>query len=189
MPTKIALYSNAPQCGKTTLADRLMAQHSFRYRNLAGPLKNMVDVLFQEAGISDTRYDYYTDTGEGKEEVIPEFGCSYRKLLVAIGTKGIRDHAASALWVDILLAKLREAPQDNVVIDDCRFPNEAEKLQDAGFWLVRIDRRGQTVSADAAGAEGLLADLEPHLVIQNAESNPRWYCDEAVKSLKKAGIL
>lgn len=62
-----------------------------------------------------------------------------RKLLQLLGTEIGRELIGyEDVWVDILREKARGI--DNVVVDDCRFPNEAKALREEGFTLVRLLR-------------------------------------------------
>ena len=64
---------------------------------------------------------------------------SVRKLLQLVGTElGRQLVGYEDVWVDKLIAASEFL--DNVVVDDCRFPNEAEALRKNGFVLVRVTR-------------------------------------------------
>jgi hypothetical protein len=62
-----------------------------------------------------------------------------RKLLQLVGTELGRELIGyENVWVDRLIRAAYG--KDNVVIDDCRFPNEAAALREHGFTLVRVTR-------------------------------------------------
>jgi hypothetical protein len=56
-----------------------------------------------------------------------------------------------------------------VVIDDVRFPNEAEMIRNLGGELWLVDRPGVAYDGDHA-SEGALADVLPDAVINNSGS-------------------
>jgi hypothetical protein len=55
-----------------------------------------------------------------------------------IGTDIGREMYGENVWVVKLITGLQE--DADYVIDDVRFPNEAEALRDAGFSILRVDR-------------------------------------------------
>jgi len=64
----------------------------------------------------------------------------YRGLLQWIGTYG-RERISADIWVKIFEAKyLTQGANQLLVIDDMRFPNEANMLRTKGFSIVRIER-------------------------------------------------
>lgn len=64
----------------------------------------------------------------------------YRGLLQWIGTYG-REQISADIWVKIFEAKyLIQGAKDLLVIDDMRFPNEANMLRTKGFSIVRVER-------------------------------------------------
>lgn len=67
-----------------------------------------------------------------------------RKHLQALGV-GVRDVLGDTVWVDTAMRNLPDGP---IVVTDCRFPNEAQAIKDAGGYVVRITRPG----VDAANA-------------------------------------
>lgn len=65
-----------------------------------------------------------------------------RGLLQFIGTELGRGYFSDTIWIDYMAKRVQEAnAQDTfVVVDDCRFPNEAEALKKLGFFIVRVTR-------------------------------------------------
>jgi dephospho-CoA kinase len=61
-----------------------------------------------------------------------------RKLLQVVGTDIGRELYGDDVWINKLLSELD--PDTSYVIDDVRFPNEAQALRESGFTIVRIDR-------------------------------------------------
>ena len=160
LPRLIGLYSPAPGCGKTTVAN-LFIEH--QRVSFAAPLKRAVWRLLDGLGISGSHFAY-TD----KEAVIPELGVSARHMMQTLGTEWGRACIHPDFWVMIARAQTERIMADggSVVIDDVRFPNEAAMIRDLGGELWRIDRPGVIYSGDHS-SEGGLEDIIPHQVIIN----------------------
>ena len=160
LPYLIGLYSPAPGCGKTTVADLLIEHQRVSF---AAPLKRAVCNMLHELGLPDFTYAY-TD----KEAIIPELGVSARHMMQTLGTEWGRACVHPDFWVMIARAKTQRIINDgvSVVIDDVRFPNEAAMVFELGGELWRIDRPG--VSYDGSHeSEGGLEDITPDRVIVN----------------------
>ena len=71
-----------------------------------------------------------------------------RSLLQYVGTEQIRSKEPD-YWVNFVIDIMKFFPDtwDAVIIPDCRFPNEIEKLREAGFDVVhiRIERPGYNI--------------------------------------------
>jgi hypothetical protein len=117
----IALYSPAPQCGKSTIADHLVNEHGFTHLSFAEPLKAMTGTLLGFFGYSPQ--DAFHMTHVAKEApngavtaCTPTSGCA----------AGPRATCACA----------------RVVVDDMRFLNEALLMQRFDALLWKIERPG-----------------------------------------------
>lgn len=131
----IGLYSPEPQSGKTAVAGILNDLMGFKTRSFASPIKRMVMELMHSAGVDPAlRTGYMT---RRKEDVIPEIGASFRYLAQTLGTEWGRNQVSYDLWVNVALNN-PDLPRF-VVFDDVRFPNEYNKLLEAGgqVWMVR----------------------------------------------------
>jgi hypothetical protein len=142
----IGIYSPAPQSGKT-FAATVLAHHGFQPVSFAEPLKRMAVVFL-------TSFGYREDEAlklvwVDKHKLIPEIGCTARRLLQTIGTEWGRQQISDEVWVDCWAT--RAGRYHNVVTDDVRFLNEAEAVKAAGGQVWKIVRRsavhdGQHVS-------------------------------------------
>ena len=162
LPRLIGLYSPAPGCGKTTVANLLIEHQRVSF---AAPLKRAVSNMLRELSLRLPSTHYaYTD----KEAIIPELGVSARHMMQTLGTEWGRACIHPDFWVMIARAKTRRIMNDDgfVVIDDVRFPNEAAMVFDLGGELWRIDRPGVAYNGDHC-SEGGLEDIAPDRVIVN----------------------
>lgn len=115
--------------GKSVTANYLMSKYGSEIRPLASVLKKMLIAM----GVPE-EYIY----GDKKEEIIPFLGVTGRFLMQSLGTDWGRNIVGRSIWVNMFLFNLKE--DDNVIVDDVRFPNEADALRKAGFTLIRINR-------------------------------------------------
>ena len=160
LPRLIGLYSPAPGCGKTTVADLLLAH---RRVSFAAPLKSAVWRLLDELGMDGFHFVY-----SDKEAIIPELGVSARHMMQTLGTEWGRACVHPDFWVMIARAKTQRIMADDgsVVIDDVRFPNEAAMIRELGGELWRIERPGVSYHGSHE-SEGGLEDITPDRVIAN----------------------
>lgn len=130
--------------GKDTVADYLVNWHGFRRESFAGTLKDAVSSVF---GWDRTLLEGRTKQArEWREQVdnwwaaklgIPNL--TPRHVLQQWGTEVCRKGFHDNIWIASLENKLRST-SDNIVISDCRFPNEIKSIRDAGGIIVRTKR-------------------------------------------------
>ena len=86
--------------------------------------------------VKNTRLqDVVDNNGWEDAKKLPEI----RRLLQVLGTEAGRKILGENIWVDTVLNKVKDK---NVVITDCRFPNEAKALKNSGGFVVRVERPG-----------------------------------------------
>jgi hypothetical protein len=152
--------------GKDTVADCLVNVHEFRRESFAGTLKDAVAAVF---GWDRTLLEGRTkEAREWREQVDPWWAkrlnipdLTPRWVLQFWGTEVCRRSFHDSIWIASLENKLRSS-KDDIVISDCRFPNEINSIKDAGGIVVRV-ARGPDPSwyNTAVGANaGVLADQE-----------------------------
>jgi len=130
--------------GKDTVADYLVNLHHFRRESFANTLKDAVAAVF---GWDRTMLEGRTKQArEWREQVdswwaqrldIPHL--TPRWILQNWGTNILRTGFHDDIWIASLENKLRNS-QDDVVISDCRFPNEIRAIKAAGGLVVRVVR-------------------------------------------------
>jgi hypothetical protein len=131
--------------GKDTAAEYLVEKYKFRRDSFAAPLKDAVADIFDwdrqllEGHTNESRAwrecaDPWWSERLGRE-VTP------RNTLQIWGTEVGRNAYHTDIWVASLENRLRKTT-DDIVITDCRFPNEIDVIKKAGGVIVRI-RRGR----------------------------------------------
>jgi hypothetical protein len=159
--------------GKDTAADYLVNFHEFKRESFAATLKDAVASVFGwdrdmlEGRTKESREWRETeDTWWTTRLGMP---VTPRWILQYWGTDVLRQHFHDDIWIASLENKLRTA-KDNIVISDCRFPNEIRGLKQQGGRIVWI-QRGITphwydIAAQAnkgsANAQNWLAEQKIH---------------------------
>jgi hypothetical protein len=130
--------------GKDTVADYLVNFHEFRRESFASTLKDAVAAVF---GWDRTLLEGRTkEAREWREQVDPWWATRLdmptltpRWVLQYWGTEVCRKGFHDDIWIASLENKLRNS-KDNVVISDCRFPNEIQSIRDAGGQIIWVQR-------------------------------------------------
>ena len=117
MNRMLVAFSGKIGSGKTTCAQYLETRYDFKRVSFAHALKRIA--------VNEFGWDGKKDGGG-------------RKLLQKIGEVA-RDYLPN-IWIEKLEESLFDVGGDFVVIDDCRYVNEAEWVRSEGGFLVRIDR-------------------------------------------------
>lgn len=130
--------------GKDTAADYLVNFHEFKRESFAGTLKDAVASVFgwdREMLEGRTKH-----AREWREEIDPWWSerldmpnLTPRLVLQLWGTEVCRKAFHDDIWIASLENKLRKS-EDDVVISDCRFPNEITAIRNAGGRVIRIKR-------------------------------------------------
>ncbi|MFC3206913.1 deoxynucleotide monophosphate kinase [Aquamicrobium soli] len=163
-PRVIAL-SGAAGSGKSTAADYLVRQYGYERIKFAGPLKDAMRAL----GLTD-----YHIEGEGKERpCLLLQGKTPRYAMQTIGTQWGRDLIGPHFWVGLWEARANEVLDSGgrVVVDDCRFPNEAEAVRKLGGVVVRLVGRGGI----GGGHSSETMDWEADRYVYNDTTRERLY--------------
>jgi len=140
--------------GKDTVADYLTNFHGFRRESFANSLKDAVAQVF---GWDRTMLEGRTKQArEWREQVDPWWSerlnmpnLTPRWVLQYWGTEVCRRAFHDDIWIAALENKLRNST-DDIVISDCRFPNEIKSIKDAGGIVVRVIRGSEPEWYDAA---------------------------------------
>jgi hypothetical protein len=130
--------------GKDTIADYLVNFHEFRRESFANSLKDAVAQVFNW---DRTMLEGRTKAArEWREQVDPWWAnrlgmpnLTPRWILQYWGTEVCRRAFHDDIWIASLENKLRNS-QDDVVISDCRFPNEIKSIKNAGGIVIRVVR-------------------------------------------------
>lgn len=130
--------------GKDTVADYLVNFHEFRRESFASTLKDAISSVF---GWDRTLLEGRTkEAREWREQVDTWWAnrlgmptLTPRWILQYWGTDVCRNNFHSDIWIASVENKVRQS-KDDIVISDCRFPNEIKSIQSSGgkiYWVQR----------------------------------------------------
>ena len=164
--------------GKDTIADYLVNLHHFRRESFANSLKDAVAHVF---GWDRTLLEGRTKQAREWREVRDTWwserlgmDITPRYILQQWGTEVCRGAFHDDIWIASLENKLRNS-RDDVVITDCRFPNEIRAIRAAGGRVIRVVRGPEPDWYDAAVS-----------VNHGPDGNSSWSLSK--KKLQKLGI-
>lgn len=129
--------------GKDTAADFLVENYNFKRESFAGILKDIVSLVFgwdrdllEGRTIESRKWRETVDPWWSKRlnmEITP------RWILQYWGTDVLRNNFHNDIWIASLEKKLSDQAQ-NIIITDCRFPNEITMLKSLDAKIYRIVR-------------------------------------------------
>ena len=178
-PARLIAITGLAGCGKSTVAEYLHRDYGFVRRKFAGPLKAMLQALYEWTDL-DTGDITARLEGAKKERPDPVLnGATPRWAMQSLGTEWGRDSIHPDIWVDLLRRRVERdlALGWSVVIDDLRFPNEGDVVEALGGKVLQIYRH----------RPGLLSASDPHVseqyvrggdwVIRNTGTTQALYSD------------
>lgn len=135
--------------GKDTFSDYLVSNYGFVKYSFASATKDILSILFgwnrkmlEGDTIESRKFRESVDPWWSEKLEIPEL--TPRKALQLIGTDLFRNHFNSDIWVRTvekkILYKLESDSNTNIIITDCRFPNEIAMVKKLNFKLICIKR-------------------------------------------------
>ncbi len=129
--------------GKDTAADFLVNQFNFKRESFAGHLKDIVSIVFSwDRELLEGRT---ASSRQWREQADPwwsnrlGFTVTPRWVLQYWGTDVLRNHFHNDIWIASLEKKLSVNTRD-IVITDCRFPNEIAVLKKLNAKICRVIR-------------------------------------------------
>lgn len=144
-PPVVAL-TGAAGAGKSTAASYLIKEHGYTLVKFAAGLKTMMRVI----GLSEEHI-------EGSLKEVPSkllCGKTPRFAMQTIGTEWGRNIIGEDFWANVWFDTAADVLDQGgrVVVDDCRFENEAKKVRELGGVVVRLAGRGGIAGAHASEA-------------------------------------
>ena len=124
--------------GKTTTSD-FLRRRGFEKFAFADPVKEvsaaMLSTFVNYMGAKNFQYDV-GDINHMKGHP------SIRTFLQAVGTElGRQWYGPEDIWINRFTTRLQRVSQDaSIVVDDCRFVNESERLKKLGFVIIKLHR-------------------------------------------------
>lgn len=137
-PNVIAVAAPSRRSGKGTISSLLVREYGYTPFSFARPIKTMFLALCMDTGVDPKLYPRILD-GDLKET--PVVGpLSLRNFAEGVGTDWGRKMISPDIWVDIAREKIARllATGKRLVMDDVRYPNEADLARQHGgqVWSV-----------------------------------------------------
>lgn len=170
-PIRIAFNGDAG-VGKSTATKFVEKLGAVRLA-FAKPLKDGCNAFFGfDAGVLDD---------PELKETMSMYGATYRKILQKVGTELMREalHAAipelklpygKTLWCHRMVMNMKKYPKSSIAIEDLRFPDESECMEENKILRVKIER-GSPKPVKHASEMGCKVDM----VIKNDSSHEELY--------------
>lgn len=136
----IAIYSPAPQSGKSLVASTIASRIGGSSVSFAKPLKDMlVPLLKLVLPAFEQPEDYLY--GSKKQTLIPSLGVDCRRLMQTLGTDWGRNLIHPEIWVNSWKEQVTQnLKYGHVITDDLRFLNELLAVKELGgtcWWVAR----------------------------------------------------
>jgi len=150
---RLIAFTGLAGSGKTTAAQYLVEQHGFVRTRFADPLKAML----RSIGLGHEEID-----GSRKELPSPLLcGKTPRWAMQTLGTEWGRDCISPDLWTTLWTERAGECLDlgGRVVVDDCRFGNEAKAIHRLGGKVVKISGRGGIGGSHVSENQSFVPDL------------------------------
>lgn len=175
--------------GKSTVADRLIDHNGFRRGKFANALKEMLRAFLRYRKVDDATIERMLE-GDLKGEPSEHFGGrTPRHAMQTLGTEWGREQIHPDLWIDTEFlvqglgsyAGAEAGPP--VVIDDCRFPNEAAAIRAIGGTVIGVERPEAPGATMTHSSEGYA--LKGDVTLQNRNTLERFQdeIDQLAKEL------
>ena len=131
--------------GKDTFANYLVSNYNFTKYSFASATKDVLGVMFGwdrkllEGDTKESRVFRETSDLWWSEKLgIPNL--TPRKVLQMVGTDVFRKHFHDQIWILIIERKILSNPNTNIIVSDCRFPNEINLIKRLGGKIIHIHR-------------------------------------------------
>lgn len=159
MSTLIALTGFAGS-GKSTVAEYLHSNFSYKRTRFAAPLKAMISGLYASIGLRESEISRRIE-GDLKEVPDPLLsGRTPRHAMQTLGTEW-RDLMDRNLWTALWQSQV----SSRCTVEDCRFEHEYRAVKEMGGIVVLVDRGG--TGGGHASELGLPAHCPPDYVLDN----------------------
>ena len=133
---RLVAFTGAAGAGKSTATRHLVERYGYTLVKFAGPLKDMMRAI----GLTE-------DEIEGGMKEAPSstlLGKTPRHGMQTLGTEWGRNCIGEDLWISLWRRRVEAvfASGGRVVVDDCRFPNEADVIRKFGGSIYLLAGRG-----------------------------------------------
>lgn len=142
---RLIAFAGRAGVGKSEASDLLIKRHGFVKTKFAGPLKAMLTTMYEFSGLDP---DEITERLEGELKEKPDSilgGTSPRRAMQTLGDEWGRTWVREDLWVSLWKRDAQRKLNDglSLVVDDLRYPNEADAIRELGgeIWMIEGNSR------------------------------------------------
>ncbi len=138
---RLIAFAGRAGAGKSEASSLLIRRHNFVQSKFAAPLKGMLTAMYEFAGLCP---DEIGDRLEGHLKEKPDRvlgGTSPRRAMQTLGGEWGRDSVREDLWVSLWRADAQRKLNAglSLVVDDLRYPNEADAIRELGGEIWKIE--------------------------------------------------
>lgn len=169
MERKIVAINGTIGSGKDTFS-QVFIDGGFHRMSFAKTLKDAVSVIF---GWDRTMLEGHTTEARLERETVDEYWSSKlgldvtpRWVLQNFGTDVVRKHFHDNIWVFSLENHMRQI-ESNIIVTDCRFPNELKMLRENNATIIEVQRNTPSWYSSAY-AYNVLHDMNRHIDVPEA---------------------
>lgn len=177
---KLVAFCGYMGSGKTFAADYLVDGLGYTRSKFAGPLKDMLRVM----GLNEEEIE--GDLKHTPSELL--CGRTPRWAMQTLGTEWGRDCIGEDIWGNLWEQRVTTllAAGMPVVVDDCRFENETQRVKKLGGLVIQLQTR-DSGREDRHRSENLPDD--PDVTIINEMNNPYGLFSQIDNALKSWGVV
>lgn len=145
--------------GKDVLGECLEKNYGFKVIKFADKIKQMASLM------TNTSMEMQTSQ-EGKASYLDDWGMTIREFQQKLGTDAVRNGLHKDAWVLATLSHYKS--EDNWVVTDTRFINEAKRIEKLGGFNIRVERPDNPFPASDHPSETELDDYNfEHVMIND----------------------
>jgi hypothetical protein len=145
----ILAFTGRAGTGKTTTARVLCRDHGFQRIGFADPIRAMMRALYVEMDLPFDEIDRRL-VGDLKNAPDPALGhtpgrfyeATPRRAMQTLGTEWGRMCMGQSFWTGVWLRSVESSGAHRVIVDDCRFHDEAEAIRRLGGQVIGLRREG-----------------------------------------------
>ncbi len=192
----IVAFTGLIGSGKDTAAS-IFIKHGFKHLTFAGPIKQIAKIFgFTEKEIYGTQKE--------KLAINKEWGISGRYFMQKFGTEICRDYLPTAIpemnmngqtiWIRLVDIYLKQHLNENVVITDLRFLDEAKIIKEYGGTIIKIIRpscisKGDTLEKGVSKGDTFLESVHASEIdISKIEGDYTIFNDGTLEEFQKKVI-
>lgn len=168
---RIVALNGRAGSGKSEVAQYLVRRHGYTLLKFAEPLKAMIATYYRLVHGANEEAIEAVIEGHLKEEPTAMLeGKTTRWAMQTLGTEWGRKCIGESFWVNSWAHRV-ERTEGDIVVDDLRFNNEAEKVLNLGGTVYHVSRPmvGMAASGLHSSEDGISVNLIDHTISNSGD--------------------